>query len=510
MSYILAYDLGTGGLKASLFDENGLSRASAFRSCDTYYDYTNFREQDPNDWWQILIESTKELLNGNFRASDIACISISGHSLGIVPVGRDGLLSNRVPIWSDSRADAEAKEFFRAIDETDWYLTTGNGFPPALYSVFKLMWANEHQHEIYEKADKFIGTKDYLNYKLTGELATDFSYASGSGVFDLLNWRYREDYIKASGIDRDKLADPVPSSAVIGKVSKEAAELTGLLEGTPVICGGVDNSCMALGAGCFGEGEVYTSLGTSAWIAVSSGKPIVDEHFKPYVFAHCVPGQYVSATAIFSAGSAFAWLRDTMCCDLIAEQKNGGINAYDAMTKLAGTSPVGANRLIFNPSLAGGSSLDANPDIRGAFLGLDLMHTRADLIRATLEGICLNLRIALDVLASQVHISDDMLIVGGGGKSAMWRQLFASIYNKNITQIAVGQDAGALGAAALGAVGVGMWERFDRLRSVCEIKSSVAPVKEDNAKYEAILPVFRKLAENQCLVAEIMANLDKT
>ena len=193
---------------------------------------------------------------------------------------------------------------------------------------------------------------------------------------------------------------------------------------------------------------------------------------------------------------------------MIAEQKNGGMNAYDAMTKLASSSPVGANRLIFNPSLAGGSSLDANPDIRGAFLGLDLMHTRADLIRAALEGICLNLRIALDVLASQVHISDDMLIVGGGGKSAMWRQLFASIYNKNITQIAVGQDAGALGAAALGAVGIGMWDSFDRLRSVCEIKSSVAPVKEDNAKYEAILPVFRKLAENQCSVAGLMANLN--
>ena len=419
------------------------------------------------------------------------------------------MLSNRVPIWSDSRADVEAEEFFRTVEEKDWYMITGNGFPPPLYSVFKLMWVKKHYRAVYEQADKFIGTKDYLNYMLTGELATDFSYASGSGVFDLLHWKYREEYIKASKIDGSKLADPVLSSAIIGKVSKQAAELTGLLEGTPVVCGGVDNSCMALGAGCFGDGEVYTSLGTSAWIAVSSGKPIVDEQFKPYVFAHCVPGQYVSATAIFSAGSAFAWLRDSMCQDLIAEQKNGGMNAYDAMTRLAASSPVGANRLIFNPSLAGGSSLDVNPDIRGAFLGLDLMHTRADLIRATLEGICLNLRIALDVLASQVHISDDMLIVGGGGKSAMWRQLFASIYNKNITQIAVGQDAGALGAAALGAVGVGMWDSFDRLRSVCEVKSSIAPVKEDNAKYEAILPVFKKLAENQCLVAELMANLNK-
>ena len=507
MAYILAYDLGTGGLKASLFDEEGVSRASAFRPCDTYYGAANFREQDPNDWWQILIESTRELLAGEIGASEIACIAVSGHSLGIVPIGPDGLLSRRVPIWSDSRADAEARTFFRDIEEKEWYLTTGNGFPAPLYSIFKLMWVKEHESGIYGKTDKFIGTKDYLNYMLTDVLATDYSYASGSGVFDLLNLRYKPEYIAASGIDGGKLAEPVPSSAVVGKVTARAAKLTGLLEGTPVVCGGVDNSCMALGAGCIGDGEVYTSLGTSAWIAVSSGKPVVDAMSRPYVFAHCVPGQYVSATAIFSAGSAFAWLRDTLCQDLIAEQNNGGINAFDAMTQMAAAVPVGANGLIFNPSLAGGSSLDANPDIRGAFLGLDLMHTRADLIRSVLEGICLNLRIALDVLATQVCISDDMLIVGGGGKSAMWRQLFASIYNKNITRIAVGQDAGALGAAALGAVGIGMWDGFERLRSVCKVVSNISPIAEDNAKYEAILPVFKELAENQCLVAEIMAKL---
>jgi len=509
MSYILAYDLGTGGLKASLFDENGISGASAFRPCDTYYPETDFREQDPDSWWQILLDSTKELLDGGISASDIACIAISGHSLGAVPIGRDGLLSSRVPIWSDSRAEEEAQDFFSRVDEKDWYLTTGNGFHAPLYSIFKIMWIMRHQPEIYERTEKFVGTKDYLNYKLTGQIATDYSYASGSGVFDLLKRCYRADYIEASGIEENKLAQPAASTALAGKVSREAAALTGLLEGTPVVCGGVDNGCMALGAGCFGEGEVYTSLGTSAWVAASSSKPIVEYGSRPYVFAHCVPGMYVSATAIYSAGSAFAWLRDVMCQDLILAQKNGGVSAYDAMTQLAGTSPVGANGLLFNPSLAGGSSLDVSPNVRGAFVGLDLRHTRADLIRAALEGICLDLRLALDVLSRQVTVSDDMLIVGGGGKSAMWRQLFASIYNKNITRIGVGQDAGALGAAALGAVGVGMWDDFDRLRSICTVRSRIRPIPEDNAKYEKILPVFEKLAENQCYVAGLMSDLNE-
>ena len=505
MSYILAYDLGTGGLKASLFDENGISGASAFRPCDTYYPETDFREQDPDSWWQILLDSTKELLDGGISASDIACIAISGHSLGAVPIGRDGLLSSRVPIWSDSRAEEEAQDFFSRVDEKDWYLTTGNGFHAPLYSIFKIMWIMRHQPEIYERTEKFVGTKDYLNYKLTGQIATDYSYASGSGAFDLLRRQYRAEYIEAAGIEASRLAAPEASTAVVGGVSAEAAGLTGLPEGTPVVCGGVDNSCMALGAGCFGEGEAYTSLGTSSWVAASSAKPIVESGCRPYVFAHCVPNMFVSATAIFSAGSAFAWLRDTMCQDLVAAQTSGGVNAYDAMTRLAADSPVGANGVMFNPSLAGGSSLDRSPDIRGAFVGLDLKHTRADLIRAALEGICLNLRLAMDVLSTQVDLSDDMLMVGGGGKSAMWRQLFASIYNKNITQIAVGQDAGALGAAALGAVGVGMWDSFDNLRSVCAVKSCVKPIPGDNAQYERILPVFKKIAENQCDIAEVLS-----
>lgn len=508
MRSVLAYDLGTGGLKASVFDENGVSRASAFLPCETYYAGAGFREQDPRQWWQLLLACTKTLLSdGSVTAADIAAVAISGHSLGVIPVGNDGLLSDRVPIWSDSRAGSEAETFFRLVDENEWYLATGNGFPAPLYSIFKLMWIKKHQPALYEKTVKFIGTKDYLNFLLTGELATCRSYASGSGVYDLTRGAYRADYITASGIDQSKLCTPVASSEIIGSITGEAAALTGLLAGTPVVCGGVDNSCMALGAGCFGEGEAYTSLGTSAWVAASSARPIVECGNRPFVFAHCVPGMFVSATAIFSAGSAFAWLRDTVCQDLLLAQKQGGMNAYDAMTSLAATSPVGANGLIFNPSLAGGSSLDKNPDIRGAFVGLDLKHTRADLIRATLEGICLNLRLATDVLDANVKLSSDMLIVGGGGKSAMWRQLFASVYNKNITKISVGQDAGSLGAAALGAVGVGLWSGFDRLKTVCAVKSRMEPVAEDNKRYEAMLPVFREIAENQCHIAELLSKI---
>ncbi len=321
------------------------------------------------------------------------------------------------------------KDSFKTIDEDEWYLSTGNGFPAPLYAVFKQMWYMDNMPEVYKNTYKFVGTKDYINYKCTGRMCTDYSYASGSGVYDLVNWEYRQEYIVASNVDADKLPEILASTDIVGTLTKQAADELGLHTGVMVACGGVDNACMALGAGCIKDGMAYTSLGSSAWIAVSGHKPIVDTKSKPYVFTHCVPGMFASATAIFSAGNSFRWLRDNVCRDLLNEN-----NPYDAMTKLAEKSPVGANRLIFNPSLAGGSSLDKSPNVKGGFIGLQLEHTQNDLIRATLEGICLNLRLAMDVLADYTEFLDDMLIVGGGGKSQFWRSLFADIYNKNIIE----------------------------------------------------------------------------
>lgn len=507
MKYILAYDLGTGGTKASLFDSSGISKASAFVECETYYPAPNFREQNPNEWWGTVVGSTKELLaNSKVSPADIACISVSGHSLGVVPIGKGKLLTDRVPIWSDSRTDQEAQRMFSKINEKEWYMTTGNGFPAPLYAIFKIMWYQANHRELYANTDKFIGTKDYINFKLTGEMVTDFSYASGSGVYDLLKWKYNEDFIEASGIHKSKLPDILPSTAIVGKVTREAAEELGLLSGTPVACGGVDNSCMALGAGCFGEGEAYTSLGTSAWVAVSSSKPIVEYNKKPYVFTHCVPDKFMSATAIFSAGNSFQWCRDVICSDLVQAQRAGGENAYNAMTALASTSCVGANGLFFNPSLAGGSSLDLSPNIRGAFVGLDLAHTRADMIQSVLEGVAMNLRMAMDVLSDHTVLANEMLMVGGGGKSPYWRQLFANIYNKTITEISVGQDAGSLGAAALGAVGSGMWQDFEPLRTVCQVKSKVQIDAQQNEQYEKLLPIFASIAKVQCELGDLIAH----
>lgn len=498
---ILAYDLGTGGVKASIYTEAGESISECFVSYDTQYPRGGFHEQNPMDWWQAVTSATRALLkNESLDAREILCLAVSGHSLGIVPIGHDGgLLCENVPIWSDSRAVEQARKFFLQVPEGEWYQTTGNGFPPALYSIFKLMWFKEHLPHVYEQTAKFIGTKDYINYRLTGKLCTDSSYASGSGVFDLSAWQYKREYIENSGISPDKLPEILPSTELLGKILPSVSKDLGLSENVQVACGGVDNSCMALGAGCVSEGRAYTSIGSSAWIAVSGTRPIVDLQHKPYVFAHCIPGMYVSSAAIFSAGSSFRWLRDTVCQNLLAEEE-----PYDAMTRLASQSPLGANKLIFNPSLAGGSSLDKSPNIKGGFIGLHLGHTQNDLIRATMEGICLNLKIALDVMEGYSPLSSDMLIVGGGGRSQFWRSMFADIYTKNILETNIGQDAGSLGAATVAAVGIGLWKDFSKVANLHVLKSRIEPVQENSAKYRIILPLFKQIADIQSELGDML------
>lgn len=507
---IISYDLGTGGNKASLYDFEGNCLASVFIPYDTIYPRAGWHEQRPEDWWHAVVLGTRKLLEktGEDR-KNIECLAISGHSLGAVPVDKNGrLLRKTASIWSDARAQEQARKFFENIDEHEWYMTTGNGFPAALYTVFKIMWYMDNEPDIYRDAFKIIGTKDYVNLKLTGVICTDHSYASGSGVYDLKRNRYHDGYISASGISADKLPDIVHSAEILGTVTPEASEETGLGTNVRVVCGGVDNSCMALGAKNLEEGRVYTSLGSSAWIAVSSADPVLDLKARPYVFAHVIPGMYTSAVSIFSAGTSFRWLRDNICVDLKILELDGGKNTYAMMDELAEKSPVGANRLLFNPSLAGGTSQDASANLRGAFMGLDLKHDRADLIRACMEGIAMNLRLRLDVLKKHCRLQNEMLLVGGGSKSPLYRRIFADVYNMDIVKTNIDQDAAALGAAAVAAVGCGIWKGFSRIDEIHRTTEIMKPDPANITKYEKLLEVFSFASDRQSEISDRLFALE--
>jgi xylulokinase len=265
---------------------------------------------------------------------------------------------------------------------------------------------------------------------------------------------------------------------------------------------------MALGARNIADGRVYTSLGSSSWVAVSSDKPLLCDRAKPYVFTHVMPGMFTSAVGVFSTGTSLKWVRDNVCANLVAEAEHDGSNVWEKMIALAAGSEIGANKLLFNPSLAGGSSMEASPHIRGGFLGLDLGHTQADLIRATMEGISLNLRMALDELRSLCDICDEMVAVGGGSQSPLWQQIYADALNIKMVKTNVGQEAGSLGAAAVAAVGAGLWSDFDKIDQVHQVEGVAEPIAENAARYEKLLAVFRHAAGTQAELGDRLAELD--
>jgi xylulokinase len=486
LNNIIAWDLGTGGLKASIIDENGGIRAETFKAYETTYPNDKWCEQKPMDWWNAVCSATEELLDKTgVRGTDIAGAALSGHSLVTVPLDREGnLLAESAPIWCDMRAGEEAEAFFRELPYDEWYLTTGNGDPPACYSIMKLMWMKKYQGDVYSRTSRLLGSKDFINYLLTGRMCTDASYASGFGVFNLKAWDYEERFFRAAGIKREIFPEITASEAVAGTVTAAASRATGLPEGLPVASGGVDNMCMALGMTGLGEGRAYTSLGSSSWIAVNSSTPIVDIQTRPFVFAHARKGFYTSAVSIFSAGNSHRWVHDTFSSDL----------SYDQMDALAETVPVLSGGVMFNPSLAGGSAQEPSPNMRGAFTGLSLGTTRQQIIRASMEGVALALNAALEILKTQVTLDTTMLICGGGSKSALWRQIFADIYGMDIIKTNVDQGAATLGAAALAANAAGLWKGYDMIPSFHKQESVEKPNPENAAKYRAVFPLFRKLA----------------
>ncbi len=492
MASILSVDLGTGGAKVCLFDESGERLFFAVEEYATEFPYPEWQEQDPNDWLKAILNAAKKVQAAMPQAYDAVCtIALSGYSLGAIPVDEKGeLLVSKTPIWSDGRAENEAKAFFEKVDFNEWYLETGNGFPSRMYAAFKIRWYKNHMPEVYHRAKCFLGTKDYVNLWLCGVFATDHSYASGSGVYNLKARAYDPELVEKMGIDGGKLPKIVPSTKVLGTLLPETCELLHLREGVCVVAGGVDNACMALGAACYRNGDVYTSLGTSAWVAVSSDRPVVDIKTLPYVFEHCIPGQYVSAACMMSAGRSLQWARDEMCRDLKAQAKEAGISAYDLMTECASHSLPGARGLLFNPSLSGGGTAGAY--LRGALFGLDLGHTRDDGIRAVLEGISMDLRVAMDALSYHTPIGPEMLIVGGGAKSAVWRQIFADVFEKKIRISNVDQDAGALGAAVLATIGAGLWNDASMVDGAHKTLGYTVPDEKNVLVYQKLLKVYIK------------------
>lgn len=493
---VIAWDLGTSGNKASLYDIYGNCLAEETVSYKTYYTQDGGHEQDPREWWDAVIKSTRLLLSKTaIDTSDILCCGISGHSMCCVPLGVSGeLLAERVPIWSDTRAVAQSLAFFEKFGRDRWYTLTGAGTKPGGYPVFKVCWYRDNRPDIFSRLHVVLGTTDYVNYLLTGELTTSRSNACGSGAYDLMREDFSDEILEGNGLSRDIFPRIVLETDVIGRIQPAAAEALGLPCDVLVTAGGTDNICMAVGGKCFTSGRAYIALGSSCWIAWTGEKPVLDINSYPYVFPLC--GKlFNSALSLASGGSAYKWAKEQLCGDLDIAAEKQCRNAYELMEELILLSPVGGNGLLFNSCLGGGMPFDPGPNMRGGYLGLQLKHTKADMLRATLEGITFKLRECIEHLEKIAKIDNEVLLVGGGSKTAVWRQIIADCFNKTVLKSNIDEQAAALGAAAFALVGTGIWSDYSNIDSLHVIESLTAPIAENTRVYNELFPIYLKGSE---------------
>lgn len=498
--YLLAHDLGTSGNKATLFDTEGHLLKSSTSSYPVYYEQPLWAEQDANDWWMAVCTSTKRLIQeAGILSSDIIAVSFSGQMMGCLPVDRHGNPLRRAIIWADQRAQEESDIIRKSIDDDRFYQIVGHQNTSS-YGIQKAMWIKKHQPEIYEQTYKFLNAKDYIVYKLTGKFFTDYSDANSMTCFDLKNLCWSREIVEASGIDYGKLPDLAASTACIGNVTLQAAQETGLAESVKVIMGAGDGVAANVGAGSVEPGRAYCCLGTSAWVAATSEKPVLDSEKRIVCWAHAIPGMYSPNGTMQYAGGSYAWANRVLCKEekLLAELD--GRSSYELMNREIESCAKGAGGVVFLPYLMGERAPRWNPNAKGVFFGMTGSTTKEQILRSVLEGIVMNLGICLDILQESTPI-DRMLLIGGAARNSAWQTTIADIFDREIRVPYCLEEANSMGAAVIAGVGSGIYKDFSAIEKFIRIRKTILP-SEDNkeiycpakekfeALYQALKPLF--------------------
>ena len=509
LTAVLAHDFGTTGNKATLFTQRGELLGSHYLPYPTDYPEPGWAEQNPEDWKRAFVTSTATVLSqAGVRPHEIAAVTFSGHMLGCIPVAKDGhVLRKKVFLWADHRSQKQAATIEDRIGWEAFYRRTGGGLEVALYPAAKQLWLAEHEPDLYKQAYLFLGTKDFLIHWLTERFVTDYSDASNTGLFDLRERSWAADYVEALGLDLRKLPEEIlPSTEVVGRVTRCASEETGLAEGTPVVLGGGDVPCAAVGAGVVREGTAYNYIGSASWVAVAGREGAFDTQMRPFNLCHLVPEMYVSQLATYSAGVVYEWFKDQVCVSEVRDAEGDGSSPFDAMDSEAAAASPGANGLLFLPHMRGGGAPFHDLNTRGALLGLELVHRRGDILRAVLEGISLNIALLCRALEKGARVPiEELRVVGGGAKSRTWLEILASAIDKPVATLTASQEANCLGAAMTAYVALGRYDDFQSAaESMVEIEERIPPEPSAARVYGRLAEVFHEAYRQVSPVHEML------
>jgi xylulokinase len=491
----LGIDVGTGGSRALLVDERGGVRAgyTALHE-DMQMARPQWAEQRPQNWWDAVVEAIRGVLaKGGASGADVKGIGLSGQMHGLVILDEAHEVIRPSLIWCDQRSQAQVDFVNARIGREKVLLYTAN---PVLtgFTLPKLLWVRDNEPANFERVRKMLLPKDYVRFRLTGEFATDVSDASGTSLFDVVKRRWSYEMMDGLELDRGILPRCYESSEVTGAITAEVAGLTGLKAGTPVVGGGGDQASSAVGNGIVEEGIVSCTLGTSGVVFAHMEKVAYDPAGRVHTFCHAVHDKWHVMGVTQGAGLSLQWFRNQLA---------PGVE-YAALTKEAAAAPAGAQGLFWLPYLMGERTPHLDATIRGGWVGLTARNTRADLIRAVIEGVSYSQRDCLDIIEELGVPVSDVRASGGGAKSAFWRGLLAAILNKRVVTLET-QEGSAYGAALLALSG-----QYGSVPEVCRVAiketGSVMPRADEaefyskahriyQSMYPALKPICAEIAE---------------
>ena len=450
---ILSHDLGTTGDKATLVDAEGSVVAAVTAPYDTDFGPRGKAEQDPQAWWRALCAASRQLLESvPGAAASVEGVSFSGQMMGAVLLDAAGEPVRPAIIWADTRSTAQSQQLVDRIGMEAGYRTTGHRLNPT-YSLSKVMWVREHEPSAFARVRHVVQAKDLMVLRLTGAVATDPSDASSTNAFDQAAGTWSADLLAAAELDPALFPEIVPSTTVVGRVTPEAAALTGLLAGTPVVMGGGDGPMGALGAGIVDAASgAYAYLGSSSWVSLAAQAPLHDPQMRTMTFNHVIPGRYVPTATMQAGGASLQWV-----VDLLAPGEPG---RYERLLSGAAGVQASEDGLYFLPHLLGERSPYWNPRARAVFAGLARHHGQEHLARAVVEGVAFNLRTGLRAFVENGAAVERIDAIGGAANSPHLLRIFADVWGVPVRRRNLVDEATALGAAVVGGVGVGVFDDF--------------------------------------------------
>ncbi|MDQ6699564.1 MAG: xylulokinase [Acidobacteriota bacterium] len=487
----LGIDIGTGSTRALVVDERGVVRGGFTAPHEEIrMQRPQWAEQRPENWWDAAVEAVRGALAQAGLAPDaVRGIGLSGQMHGLVILDGDNQVIRPSLIWCDQRSQEQVDFINRRVGEGKVLACIAN---PVLtgFTLPKLLWVRDYEPRNFERVRHMLLPKDYIRFHLTGEFATEMSDASGTALLDVVNRRWSFELMDLLGLDRGILPSLHESTDVTGVISAEASKVTGLAPGTPVVGGGGDQAASAVGNGIVEAGVVSCTLGTSGVVFAHMEQPAYDSRGRVHTFCHAVPGKWHVMGVTQGAGLSLQWFRNQLAPGM----------DYDALMAEAATAPARSRGLFWLPYLMGERTPHLDPRARGGWIGLTARHTRPELIRSLIEGVCYSQRDCLDIVEELCLPVNSVRLSGGGARSPFWRQLLADILRKQVVTLAA-QEGSAYGAALLAMTGTGAYGSVPEvcravIREVDRVEARPAEAEsytESHAIFRALYPALKPL-----------------